>query len=340
MTHVAPPRTARPDLAPLVDTFGRPILSLRVSLLDLCDLRCTYCMPAAGLAWTRRADRLTPDDLVFALRIAGELGVRNVRLTGGEPTLFPGLADLIGRLRSETDLTDLALTTNGLRLDAMAAELRAAGLDRVNVSLDALDPDRFRAVTRRDGAEAVWRGILRAVQVGLTPVRVNILLMAGVNEDEVDRWVALTRELPITPRFLEVMPIGEAATGVQAPGRVDVAAVRDALIARHGLVPCDAAIGNGPARYFKVPGAPGELGFITPLSDPYCNTCTRFRLTATGGVRPCLAQDHEVSVRDAIRSRDRDATIDAFRAAAAAKIRGHRWLDGHETVTCMSRFGG
>ena len=341
MTSLQPDRTdADARIAPLIDAHGRPIRSLRVSLLDLCNLRCTYCMPAEGLAWAKKADRLSEDDVVWAIGVAVALGVSKVRLTGGEPTLHPALLEIVARLKRETGVRDLSLKTNGLRLVELAAPLRAAGLDRINVSLDALDPERFRAVTRRDGAEAVWAGILEAVRVGLRPVRVNVLLMAGVNEDELDRWVQISREHRVTPRFLEVMPIGEAARGAEVPGWVDVAAARDALVARHGLVPCRPAIGNGPARYWKVPGAPGEIGFITPLSDPYCNTCTRFRLTSIGGVRPCLAQDHEEPIRDAIRRRDRAAVIDGFRRAAAAKIRGHRWLEGVATETGMSTLGG
>lgn len=330
---------ARPGPS-LVDAQGRPIKSLRVSLLDVCDLRCTYCMPAAGLKWLARKDRLTDDDVVFGCQVAAELGVRRVRLTGGEPLLRPGLVRLIERLRAEVSLDDLSLTTNGTRLAGMAADLRRAGLDRINVSLDSLEPERFRALTRREGADAVWSGIRAAIQAGLAPLRINVLLIASFNEDELDRWVDLTRTLPITPRFLEVMPIGEAARGVEAPPRADVAAARDALIARHGLVPTSPAIGNGPARYYKVPGALGELGFITPLSDPYCNTCTRFRLTARGGVRPCLAQDHEQPILQALRSRDREAVIAGLKAAAAAKIPGHRWREGQATHTDMSTIGG
>ncbi|TVQ93555.1 MAG: GTP 3',8-cyclase MoaA [Deltaproteobacteria bacterium] len=334
------PRLSTQPVEPLIDAHGRPIRSLRISLLDVCDLRCSYCMPAAGLRWLHPKARLSDDDVIFASTVASELGITRFRLTGGEPLLRSGLERLIARLRSEVDLDDLSLTTNGTRLEDKAAGLARAGLDRINISLDTLSPERFRALTRREGSEAVWRGILAAVHAGLHPVRVNVLLIADFNEDELDRWVELTTIHPITPRFLEVMPIGEAARGVEAPARADVAAARDALIARHGLVPVSPLIGNGPARYYKVPGAKGELGFITPLSDPYCNTCTRFRLTARGGVRPCLAQDHEHPLLDALRARDRAAVIAGLRAAAAAKNQGHRWREGEPTTTHMSTIGG
>ena len=328
---------ATPRHAPLIDAHGRPILSLRVSLLDACNLRCTYCMPEGGLP--PAPYRLSADDLCFAVSTATKVGITRVRLTGGEPLLHPEVVPIVASL-AHLGLDDLSLTTNGLRLAALARPLARAGLRRVNVSLDSLDEDRFRQITRRGGAAKVWQGIEAALDAGLRPVRVNTLLIAGFNEDELPRWVALTQQRPVTVRFLEVMPIGTVQPGAPHLPRADVAAARDRLITRYGLLPAEAEVGNGPARYWRVPGAPGMLGFITPLSEPYCNRCTRFRLTATGAVRPCLAQDHEVPLRDAILQRDEAGFLQGLREAAAAKIQGHRWREGAHTTTIMTTLGG
>ncbi len=324
--------------APLVDGFGRRVDYLRLSLLDGCNLRCQYCMPAEGLPFLHHRDWLDFDAIVLTLRVASRLGVHRVRLTGGEPLMRPGLPELVRRIKTETPIAELALTTNGLLLEAQAEPLAKAGLDRLNVSLDSLDEGRFVQMARRDGLEQVWRGLRAAARAGLAPLKINTVLMAGFNEDEVDRWVALTREHALTVRFLEVMPIGEA--GRAGLGFVDVSAVRARLVAQYGLEPAQAKVGGGPARYWRVPGAPGMVGFITPISDRYCDTCTRVRLTASGDLRPCLAFDVHVPMGQAIRSGDEAAIEAAFREAARQKPAGHHWEAGQLTRTSMSVMGG
>ena len=243
-------------------------------------------------------------------------------------------------LREQTSTRELALTTNALLLHKHAHALREAGLDRLNVSLDSLDPDRFERITRSRLLEETWRGIDAASYAGFDPIKVNTVVLAGFNDDELERWVAITLERPLIVRFLELMPIGEGAALRAHGGFFDLTAARRDLEARAGLVPVRAPHGNGPARYWQAPGARGMVGFITPLSHPYCDTCSRFRLTSTGDVRPCLAHDVHVPLREAIRARDADAVRDGLMRAAAIKPVGHHWRDGATTHTGMSELGG
>jgi cyclic pyranopterin phosphate synthase len=324
----------------LLDRAQRPIRSLRLSVIDRCNLRCEYCMPADGLKFARTAELLTFDDILFTLGVATELGIHRVRVTGGEPLLRPDLPGLIAKIRGETAVTDLSLTTNALLLHRHARALRDAGLTRVNISLDSLRPDRFSSVTRNGHLRDVWRGIEAAAEAGLGPLRINAVVLNGFNDDEVEEWLALTRTRDITVRFLELMPIGEGASLGRLGRFANLTALRAGLVERHGLVPATDASGNGPAKYWRAPGAPGRLGFITPLSEKYCRDCTRFRLTSTGEVRPCLAFDVQVALRDAIRARDARAVRDGFVEAARIKPDGHHWDVDQVTHTGMSRLGG
>lgn len=324
----------------LRDRCGRRVDYLRVSVTDRCNLRCTYCMPEDGLPLRPRDEVLTYEDITFAVGVANELGIDRIRITGGEPLLRRDLPALIRMLREQTRTRELALTTNALLLHKHAHALRDAGLDRLNVSLDSLDPDRFERITRSRLLDETWRGIDAASDAGFDPIKVNTVVLAGFNDDELERWVALTQERPLIVRFLELMPIGEGAALRAHGGFFDLSAARRDLEARAGLVPVRAPNGNGPARYWQAPGARGMVGFITPLSHPYCDTCSRFRLTSTGEVRPCLAHDVDVPLRAAIRARDADAVRDGLVRAAAIKPVGHHWRDGATTQTGMSELGG
>lgn len=328
--------------AALRDASGRTVDTLRVSVTDRCNLRCRYCMPAEGVPLTPRDEVLSFDAITRAVRVAASMGVSRIRITGGEPLLRADLPTLVASLRALPDVSELTLTTNGLLLDRHAEALAGAGLDRVNVSLDSLRPDRFERLTRFALLDDAWRGIEAAVDAGLTPLKINAVIVRGFNDDELDAWVALTQRRDLTVRFLEVMPIGEGAEARRLGGFHDLSAALDDLKSRFGLEPATGreTQGGGPARYWKVPGAPGRLGFITPLSNPYCDTCQRFRLTARGGIRPCLASDLEVDAAVAIRAGDDDAIAGAFRTAAANKPEGHHWRDGAVTRTGMSTLGG
>lgn len=324
---------------PLTDSHGRRVDYLRLSVIDRCNLRCEYCMPAQGMRFARKRDLLSDDDFLFALQEAAALGFRRLRVTGGEPLLRPALARLVARITDETPFAAPALTTNGLLLEGQAAALAAAGLARVNVSIDSLRPDRYAAVTRNGLIEQVWRGIEAATAAGLGPIHINTVLLEGFNDDEVEGWLALARSNPFTVRFLELMPVGEGAELTRHGRFANLSKLRDRVVASHGLVPC-AADGFGPARTWQEPGAAGSIGFITPLSHGYCDSCTRMRLTAVGELRACLADDRQVSVRDAILARDREALRAGFREAARTKIAGHAWQVDAVTRTGMSELGG
>jgi len=324
----------------LQDRFGRVINYLRISVTDRCNLRCQYCMPPEGVEFQPKREILTFEEIVRAVQVANELGIDRARLTGGEPLIRKGLPRLVKMLKRETDLKELAMTTNGLLLSRYAEELAAAGLDRVNVSVDSLDPERFREITRFGDLERVWEGIERAAQAGIQPVKINTLVLQGFNDDELEGWVERTLDHPLIVRFLELMPIGEAVR-LNGLGRFcDLTERREMLMERYGLVPAQPPKGNGPARYWKVPGAEGLIGFITPISDRYCDTCSRIRLTSRGDLRPCLAYDLHVRLGEAIRRGDARAIRAGFLRAAEIKPQGHRWQRGQVTHTVMSSLGG
>ncbi len=324
----------------LTDQFGRRINYLRISVIDRCNLRCHFCMPLHGLEFYAQNRLLSFDDLIFMLQIANRLGIDRVRLTGGEPLLRPNLPDLIRRIKTETGVRQVSMTTNAMLLARHADALVDAGLDWVNVSLESLRPERYHKITRFGILENVWEGIRRVSEAGIPTIKINALIMKDENDDEFEAWLDLIRERDLVVRFLEVMPIGEVNNNGGMDKFVNLTEVREQLIATHGLVPAQVERGNGPARYWKVPGAKGKIGFITPISDKYCNTCNRFRLTAIGDLRPCLAYDTQVSLGEAIKRRDAAAVEAGFLEAAHLKPRGHRWEVGQTTLTGMSNLGG
>jgi cyclic pyranopterin phosphate synthase len=310
-------------MLPLVDGFGRVATDLRVSLTDRCDLRCTYCMPAEGLAWTPRDELLTDDELLRLVGIAvTRLGVRSVRLTGGEPLLRPGLPALVARLAALEPRPRLALTTNGVRLAAMADELAAAGLDRVNVSLDTLRPERFAAVTRRSKLDQVLAGLEAARDAGLGPVKVNAVLVRGVNDDEAVSLLGWALESGYAMRFIEAMPL-DAQHGWQRSEMVTADEVLASLESAYSLTPAPGR-GAAPAEEWLVDGGPATVGVIASVTRPFCQACDRLRLTADGQVRNCLFAREETDLRGLLRGgADDDALIAAWLGAAAAKRAGH-----------------
>ena len=324
----------------LVDSFGRQHQSLRVSVTDRCNLRCRYCMPAAGLPFAARDELLTFEEITFCVDVAISIGVDRVRITGGEPLLRREVWKLVEMLHTQTDVVDLALTTNGLLLHKYAESLAEAGLDRINISLDSLDPERFTRITRHGLLEDAWRGIEAASDAGLAPIRINTLMLDGFNDDEVDHWLELVYERPVDVRFMELMPIGEGAELGRLGKYLNLTSLRQRLVEEKGLVPADPEIGNGPARYWRKPGAAGRIGFITPMSNSYCDTCSRMRLTSKGELRACLAYDDHVDIRSAIRAGDRAGVVAGFRRAVERKPAGHKWRSGQVTQTGMSALGG
>ena len=316
----------------LPDTGPRSIGAvrmLRLSLTDRCNFRCVYCMPAGGVEWLPSRDVLTDGEIVEVVRAAAdEHGIRRFKLTGGEPTLRPGLANLVRAVRSAAGVEDLSMTTNGFLLQKLAAPLRDAGLDRVTVSVDSLRPDRFRRITRTGDLAAVLRGIDRAEEVGFTSVKINCVVMRGVNDDEAVDFARLTLGRRVTVRFIEYMPLGDSAVmhadegltpdesetgpagGCGAQDRGDVfvpeGEVRRAIESELGpLVPVDRSSesGVGPAVVYRLAeGNPrGRVGFISAMSAPFCSTCNRLRLTATGVLRSCLFEGGEVDLKPILR---------------------------------------
>jgi cyclic pyranopterin phosphate synthase len=290
-------------MSALLDQFGRTIEYLRISVTDRCNFRCRYCMPLEGLPWLPKADILSYEEIAEIVRQLAPLGLRRIRLTGGEPTIRPELATLVRMLRTVPAVEDIALSTNGVRLPALATELAEAGLDRVNISADSLRPDRIVAIARRDlGFEPV-RAASAAQAAGLSPIKLNVVVMRGTNDDEVADFARLTVDHPWHVRFIELMPVGEMEELTfehVVPSDEVLSRVEAAL---GPLERTDGpARGNGPAQYWRVPGAAGSIGVITPMTHTYCARCNRVRLTADGRLRTCLFGTHEVDLRTPLRA--------------------------------------
>jgi cyclic pyranopterin phosphate synthase len=302
---------------PYRDDLGRAINYLRVSVTDRCNLRCLYCMPEEGIEKREHGAILSLEEIAQVIRAAVELGISKVRLTGGEPLVRLGLPELVRMVAAVPGIEDLSMTTNGTLLALHAAELARAGLKRVNISLDTLRPDRFAQMTRRGRLEDVCAGVEAAQAAGLIPVKFNMVVVRGLNDDEVAEFARRTRSLGWHVRFIELMPIG-ANVGWAGDGAVPIPEVRARIEAEVGpLRAVHGPAGSGPARYFRLDGAEGTVGFIAALSDHFCSTCNRLRLTADGRLRPCLMSEEEVDLREALRS---GAGLTELRALLAQAI--------------------
>ncbi|MGW7696636.1 GTP 3',8-cyclase MoaA [Streptomyces asiaticus] len=294
----------------LIDTYGRVATDLRVSLTDRCNLRCTYCMPEEGLQWLAKPDLLTDDEIVRLIRIAvTELGVTEVRFTGGEPLLRPGLVGIVERCAELDPRPRMSLTTNGIGLERTAQALRDAGLDRVNVSLDTLRPEVFQTMTRRKRHGDVLRGLEAAHTAGLTPVKVNAVLMPGLNDDEAPELLAWALENGYELRFIEQMPL-DAQHGWKRDGMITAGDILASLRTRFTLTPeGEDERGSAPAERWLVDGGPARVGVIASVTRPFCRACDRTRLTADGQVRTCLFAREESDLRGALRSGAPDEEI-------------------------------
>ncbi|MFF5337503.1 GTP 3',8-cyclase MoaA [Streptomyces sp. NPDC013181] len=294
----------------LIDTYGRVATDLRVSLTDRCNLRCTYCMPEEGLQWLAKPDLLSDDEIVRLVRIAVTLlGVTEVRFTGGEPLLRPGLVSIVQRCTALDPRPRMSLTTNGIGLRRTAPALRDAGLDRVNVSLDTLRPDVFKTLTRRDRHHDVLEGLEAARAAGLTPVKVNTVLMPGLNDDEAPDLLAWAVEHGYELRFIEQMPL-DAQHGWKRDGMITAGDILASLRTRFDLAPeAGDERGSAPAERWIVDGGPHRVGVIASVTRPFCRACDRTRLTADGQVRTCLFAREETDLRGALRSDAPDEEI-------------------------------
>lgn len=322
------------------DAQGRRITYLRISVTDRCNFRCLYCMPLAGLQWLPRSDILTYEEIAEIVRQLAPLGISRLRLTGGEPTIRPNLEALVRYLDAIPGIEDIALSTNGTRLVEKAAGYRAAGIDRVNVSVDSLRPDRIEKIARRSLGFDPVAALEAAERAGLMPVKVNVVVMRGINDDEIADLARLTLERPWHVRFIELMPVGDLFDLTWEHVVPSDEVLERAADALGGLIPDgDRPIGNGPAKYWRANGAPGSVGVITPMTHTYCGDCNRVRLTADGRLRTCLFGTHEVNFRDALRAGEAIGPL--FLRALAEKPPEHHLLrNDNGGLVALSQVGG
>jgi cyclic pyranopterin phosphate synthase len=324
----------------LLDQFGRTIEYLRISVTDRCNFRCRYCMPLEGLPWLPKADILSYEEITEVVSQLAPLGLRRIRLTGGEPTIRPQLATLVRMLRAVSAVEDIALSTNGVKLPALAAELADAGLDRVNISADSLRADRIASIARRDLGFDPVRSASAAESAGLAPIKLNMVVIRGTNDDEVVEFARLTLAHPWHVRFIELMPVGEMEE-LTFEHVVPSDEIRARIERELGaLERTDGpARGNGPAEYWRIPGAPGSIGVITPMTHTYCERCNRVRLTADGRLRTCLFGNHEVNLRAPLRE---GTPLEPFvRQALAEKPQAHALLQRRNGgLRALSQVGG
>ena len=286
----------------MIDQFGRTVRYLRVSVTDKCNLRCVYCMPLEGLDWLKREEILTYEEIAEVVRTMAGMGLERVRITGGEPLIRRDLSDLVKMIADVPEIEDLSLSTNAVLLADQAEALKQAGVQRLNISLDSLQADRVDAISRRPGSYSkIMEGLDAAEEVGFAPLKINVVLIRGQNDDEIEDFARITRERPWHIRFIELMPTG-ANLDLSANSFVSCADALRRVRKIEQLEPVDGPFGNGPATYYRFPGAPGTIGVITPMSHNYCDRCNRMRLTASGQLRPCLFGDIETNLRDPLRA--------------------------------------
>ncbi len=318
----------------------RAVRTLRISVTDRCNFRCVYCMPEDKLDWVPRETLLTFEEIVEIARAALGHGISAFKLTGGEPLVRHDLPRLVAMLRAVPGVTELSMTTNGALLDQYAVALKAAGLNRLTVSLDTLERDKFRAITRGADIEQVWRGIRAAVAAGFKHPKINCVTMRGINDDEFADFAALTRETDLTIRFIEYMPLGRTALGGEYEARfISEEDIRERITRRLGtLESASKDAGFGPANVWRLSSAAGRIGFISAMSKPFCATCNRLRLTAEGQLRSCLFDGGEVELRPILRGEGPSATRlhRAFVDCVAFKPEVHSYFGNRQ----MSQIGG
>lgn len=321
------------------DSFQRPVNYLRISVTDRCNLRCQYCMPPEGVPLMPRSEILSYEEIALVVGAAAEMGISKIRISGGEPLVREGLVKLIAMLSRIQGIDDLALTTNGVTLAAQAGQLAEAGLKRVNVSLDSLRRERFKDITGYDRLDDVMKGIAEAHKASLEPVKINVVVMRGINDDELSDFARLTKE-GWNARFIELMPL--VSRGIELPEFVPAREMWEKLSSLGELEPCSVTQGNGPAKYYRFKGSTGTLGFITPVSEHFCFRCNRLRLTADGQLLPCLLADESIDVRSALRSGASTGDIRRLiLEAVERKPKGHQVAQGHVPGgRTMTQVGG
>jgi cyclic pyranopterin phosphate synthase len=320
----------------IVDKYGREVDYLRVSVTDLCNFRCFYCMPPEGVRRLPHEEVLRFEEILHIARVATGLGVKTLRLTGGEPLIRRGIVDLVSMLSQVDGLENLALTTNASRLAEMAPELHSAGLDRVNVSLDTLDPDRFEKITRGGSLSVVLKGIESALAAGFSQVKLNVVAMKGVNDNEFVELALMAKRYPVDVRFIEYMPAGHGVE-VQPWRFMPAAAIRAEHERTLALEAVDETRGAGPARMFRIAGSQGCIGFISSVSEPFCRRCNRLRLSADGRLIACLFEGGGINVKAALRAGASDEQLaEIFVQVANKKPQVH----SHSAPALVRELGG
>ncbi len=323
----------------LRDQYGRSIEYLRISVTDRCNFRCMYCMPVDGLQWLPRQDLLTYEEITEVVRQLAPLGLRRLRITGGEPTIRPDLTTLIRMLRGIDGIEDIALSTNGVKMPEMAGPLRKAGLDRINMSADSLRPERIARIARRNLGFDPIVGAEAAEAAGISPIKINVVVMRGINDDEIEDFARLTLDRTWLVRFIELMPVGD----MRELTWEHVVPSDEILDRIRRVAPLEdftpKVRGNGPAAYYRLRGAVGAIGVITPMTHTYCESCNRVRLTADGRLRTCLFGDHEIDLRTPLRASE--PLEPWFRKALDEKPREHELLQMKVGgLRALSQVGG
>jgi cyclic pyranopterin phosphate synthase len=328
----------------LQDRYGRTIDYLRISITDHCNLRCRYCVPFSGRPKLEHRDILTYEELLRVVRVAVAAGISKVRLTGGEPLMRSGVVDFCARLSAIPGLEEITLTTNGVRLAEMAADLCVAGISRINISLDTLDRQRFIHITGKDRLDEVLRGIQQAEAVGMTPIKINAVAQRGINDDEIVTLARLTLDKPYHIRFIELMPTSGWGAEAHKAHFMPVDEIKERVLAIGPLEPASVARANGPARTYRLPDALGTVGFIAALSNHFCGTCNRLRLTADGHLRACLFSEAEIDLKGPLRQgATEEALAEIFVTAIRTKPMGHHCNDAAKAISngrIMQAIGG
>lgn len=323
---------------PLRDAHGRTINYLRLSVTDRCNLRCRYCMPAGGLESLRNESLLSDEACLQIARAALDIGVEKIRITGGEPLVRRGIVKLLERLAASPGLRRLVLTTNGILLKQMARDLRSAGVESLNISLDSLKPETFDQITRGGQVAGVMEGIEAAVSAGFPFVKINMVVMRGINDAEIVDFAALTLDRPYRVRFIEYMPTlqGSNSQELTVPG----SELLERLSERYSLEPVGRERDSGPSVNYRIKGGAGTLGIITPVSCHFCNDCNRIRIASTGMAKGCLFSDEPIDLKPYLERGDMDALRDALVKVVATKPERHRLLERQVSLVAMSRIGG
>jgi cyclic pyranopterin phosphate synthase len=329
------------DNRQLTDNYQRRLNYLRVSVTDRCNLRCIYCVPRDSIPRLLHTEILTYEEILRVIRVGARMGITKIRVTGGEPLVRKGITGFLSRVTQVPGIRDTSLTTNGVLLEDFAEDIRSAGISRINVSLDSMERSRFRQITGKDRLRQVWKGLEKALSLGFDPIKLNVVALSGLNDDELEAFARLTFEYPFHVRFIEYMPMGKTPL----PGkRLLLGDDIRARVQKVGeLTALQPFAGDGPAEYYRFPGSRGKVGIIRPMTHHFCSSCNRLRLTASGQIRPCLLTDIQIDIRDVLRGSGGDAQIEkTLLKAVSAKPDGHHLNDENPRAVRdqMTAIGG